>query len=225
MGTGERASADMKARARLLLVDDHALMVEGIRAMLEPDHDIVGVESDGMSVLGAADRYRPDVVLLDISLPHRSGLEVCADLRKRHPEVAVVIVTMHADQIYADEALKAGALGYVLKSARAAELRFAIAEAMAGRQYVTPALKLAGQIETQVDPKGHPDAAGVAALSSRQREVLAMIARGLTTEEIADSVGLSPSSVRFHRARIKHILGLNSTAALVRYAVAEGLVK
>jgi len=215
----------MKARVRLLLVDDHALMVEGIRAMLEPDHDIVGVESDGMSALGAVDRYRPDVVLLDISLPHRSGLEVCADLRKRHPEVAVVIVTMHADQIYADEALKAGALAYVLKSARAAELRFAIAEAIAGRQYVTPALKLAGQVEAQVGPKGHPDAEGLAALSSRQRDVLAMIARGLTTEEIADSVGLSPSSVRFHRARIKHILGLNSTAALVRYAVAAGLVK
>ena len=215
----------MKARVRLLLVDDHALMVEGIRAMLEPDHDIVGVESDGMSALGAVDRYRPDVVLLDISLPHRSGLEVCADLRKRHPEVAVVIVTMHADQIYADEALKAGALAYVLKSARAAELRFAIAEAIAGRQYVTPALKLAGQVESQVGPKGHPDAEGLAALSSRQRDVLAMIARGLTTEEIADSVGLSPSSVRFHRARIKHILGLNSTAALVRYAVAAGLVK
>ena len=214
----------MKARPRLLLVDDHALMVEGISAMLSPDHDIVGVEGDGKSALGAVTRFKPDVVLLDLSLPGRSGLEICADIRKHHPEIAVVIVTMHADRIYADEAIKVGAMGYVLKSARAEELRFAIAEAMAGREYVTPALKEAEALQARLDPRGHPGAGGLKALTPRQREVLVMIARGRTAEEIAEELGLSARSVEFHRARIKHILGLTSTAALVRYAVTEGLV-
>jgi DNA-binding NarL/FixJ family response regulator len=214
----------MKARPRLLLVDDHALMVEGISAMLEPDHDIVGVEGDGRRALGAVDRYKPDVVLLDISLPGRSGLEICADIRKHYADVAVVIVTMHADRIYADEALKVGALGYVLKSARAEELRFAIGEAMEGRAYVTPALKEAEVRQARLDPRGHPGAGGLEALTPRQREVLVMIARGRTGDEIAEALGLSAKSVEFHRSRIKHLLGLNSTAALVRYAVAEGLV-
>lgn len=214
----------MKARPRLLLVDDHALMVEGISAMLNADHDIVGVEGDGRSALGAVTRLKPDVVLLDLSLPGRSGLEICADIRKQHPEVAVVIVTMHADRIYADEAIKVGALGYVLKSARAEELRLAIAEAMAGRKYLTPALKEAEALQARLDPRGHPATGGLTALTPRQREVLVMIARGRTAEEIAEELGLSARSVEFHRARIKHILGLNSTAALVRYAVTEGLV-
>jgi len=214
----------VKQRPRLLLVDDHALMVEGISAMLNPDHDIVGVEGDGQGALGAVQRFKPDVVLLDISLPGRSGLEVCADIRKHHPDVAVVIVTMHADRIYADEALKVGALGYVLKSARAEELRFAIGEAMDGRVYLTPALKDAEARQARLNPRGHPEAGGLAALSSRQREILVMIAKGRTGDEIAESLGLSAKSVEFHRSRIKHILGLNSTAALVRYAVSEGLV-
>lgn len=214
----------MKARPRLLLVDDHALMVEGISAMLNADHDIVGVESDGRTALGAVTRFKPDVVLLDLSLPGRSGLEICADIRKYHPDVAVVIVTMHADRIYADEALKVGAAGYVLKNARAEELRFAIAEAMEGRTYVTPALEEAEARQARLDPRGHPGAGGLEVLTPRQREVLVMIARGRTGDEIAEALGLSAKSVEFHRSRIKHLLGLNSTAALVRYAVAEGLV-
>ena len=214
----------MKTRPRLLLVDDHALMVEGISAMLEADHDIVGVESDGRSALGSVIRYKPDVVLLDISLPGRSGLEICADIRKQFPEIAVVIVTMHADRIYADEALKAGALGFVLKSARAEELRFAIAEALEGRVYLTPALKESAPRRTRPLRPGLPETAAPEALTPRQREILIRIAKGRTGEEIAETLGLSAKSVDFHRTRIKHILGLNSTAALVRYAVSEGLI-
>jgi DNA-binding NarL/FixJ family response regulator len=214
----------MLARPRLLLVDDHALMAEGLRAMLEPEHEIVGVIANGREVLAGVEIHRPDVVLLDLSLPGRGGLEIAAELRKRHPDVRVLIVTMHADRIYADEALKNGASGYVLKLARAEELRHAIAEALKGHQYVTPLLSEAGlQHGEQLKPRGLQEP-GLEALTERQREVLRLIATGATTHAIADELGVSTRSVEFHRARIKRVLGLRSTAALVRYAAAEGLV-
>jgi DNA-binding NarL/FixJ family response regulator len=213
----------MVTRPRLLLVDDHALMAEGLRAMLEPDHEVVGVISDGREVLAGVEIHRPDIVLLDLGLPGRGGLEVAGELRRRHPGVRVLIVTMHADRIYADEALKQGASGYVLKLARAEELRFAIAEALAGRQYVTPLLSESGSHGEQLRPRGLQEP-GLEALTERQREVLRLIAKGETTQAIAGQLGVSTRSVEFHRARIKRALGLSSTAALVRYAAAEGLV-
>ena len=211
----------MGDRPKLLLVDDHALMAEGLRAILEPEYQVVDVVRDGGEVLGAVELHRPDVVLLDLSLPGRSGLEVSADLRRLYPEVRVVIVTMHADPVYADEALKTGAAGYVLKLARAEELRFAITEALAGRQYVTPLLAEAAGAASRIVPS---DAGGVLALTDRQREVLRLIAKGRSTIEIAAALGVSEKAVEFHRGRIRRTLGLTSTAALIRYAMAEGLV-
>lgn len=215
----------LKPRPRLLLVDDHALMAEGLRAVLEPGFEVVGVVADGAQVMGAVEAHRPDIVLLDLSLPHRGGLEITTELRNTFPAVRVLIVTMHADRIYADEALKAGASGYVLKLARAEELRHAIAEALAGNQYVTPLLtESARKSEAQLEPRALAEAGGLEALTERQREVLKRIAQGQTTLEIANALGVSAKSVEFHRGRIKHVLNLNSTAALVRYAAAEGLV-
>jgi len=215
----------MTGRPTLILVDDHALMTEGLRAMLEPDHEVVDVVRDGSHVVAAVDFHRPDLVLLDLSLPGRSGLEIAAELRTRFPATRVLIVTMHAERIYADEALRAGASGYVLKLARAEELRHAIAEALAGRQYVTPLLtEHTASSAARIEPRGMPDAVGIDALTERQREVLRLIAQGRTTQEIAEALAVSPKAVEFHRVRIRKVLGLSSTAALVRYAVAEGLV-
>jgi DNA-binding NarL/FixJ family response regulator len=215
----------MTRRPTLILADDHALMTEGLRAMLEPEHDVVDVVRDGAQVVAAVDFHRPDLVLLDLSLPGRSGLEIAAELHARFPLTRVLIVTMHAERIYADEALRAGASGYVLKLARAEELRHAIAEALAGRRYVTPLLtEHTAASAARTEPRGMPDAAGLDALTERQREVLRLIAQGRTTQEIAHQLAVSPKAVEFHRVRIKKVLGLSSTAALVRYAVAEGLV-
>ena len=214
----------MKYRPRLILVDDHALMTEGLRAVLEPEHEIVDTVRNGNEVMAAVERHRPDVVLLDLSLPGRSGLEVAASLRETHPAVRIVMLTMHADRLYADEALRVGALGYVLKLARAEELRHAIAEALAGRSYVTPLLSDSEADEGRLVPRGMPAGGGVEALTERQRQILKLIARGQTTADIARSIGLSEKSIEFHRARIRKTLGLKTTAALVRYAVAEKLV-
>lgn len=215
----------MIKRPRLLLVDDHALMAEGLRAVLEPEHEVVGVIGDGADVMAAVARHRPDVVLLDLSLPNRGGLEITSELRQTHPDVRVIIVTMHADRVYADEAIRLGASGYVLKLARAEELRIAIAGALAGRQYVTPLLsESASRAERELEPRALAEAGGLDALTARQREILKLIAQGRTTGEIAAELELSVNTVEFHRGKIKHILNLSSTAALVRYAAAEGLV-
>jgi DNA-binding NarL/FixJ family response regulator len=215
----------MSPRPRLLLVDDHALMAEGLSAMLEPDFEVIGVVDDGTDVLAAVERHRPDVVLLDLSLPGKGGLEVTAELRKLHPEVRVLIVTMHADRIYADEALRAGASGYVLKLARTEELKGAINDALQGKVYVTPLLTGPGpDPDEQLRPRGLTDSAGIDALTARQLEVLRLMAQGKTTQAIADKLKVTRRAVEFHRARIKRVLGLKSTAALVRFAAARGLV-
>lgn len=215
----------MSPRPKLLLVDDHALMAEGLRAMLQSEYDVGEVVRNGEDVLAAVEQYHPDAVLLDLSLPGRSGLDVAADLGRLHPEVRVLIVTMHADPIYAEKAIKVGAAGYVLKLARAEELKFAIAEALAGRKYVTPLLaETTLGAGAQVAPTGMREHGGVLALTERQREVLRHLAKGRTTSEIAAALGVSDKAVEFHRGRIKRVLGLSSTAELIRYAVSEGLV-
>ncbi|HEX6643784.1 MAG TPA: response regulator transcription factor [Gemmatimonadales bacterium] len=207
----------MTKRPTLILADDHALMTEGLRAMLEPDHEVLDVVRDGSTVVSAVSFHRPDLILLDISLPGRSGIEIATEIHERFPDTRILMVTMHAERIYADEALRSGASGYVLKLARAEELRHAIQEVLAGREYVTPLL-------TDPAAAARTAPAGIEALTERQREVLRLLARGRTSHEIAEMLSVSPKAVEFHRVRIKKALGLNSTAALVRYAVAEGLV-
>lgn len=215
----------MTRRPTLLLVDDHALMTEGLCNMLEPEYEIVGVVREGPKVKDAVLAYSPDLVLLDLSLPGMSGLQVLAQLREFGLFTPVLFVTMHSERLYAEEALRNGAIGYVLKLARAEELRHAISEALAGREYVTPLLTgLPAMGATTQATQAVPPDAGIKALTGRQREVLRLIARGWTTEEIAVELDLSAKSVEYHRVRIRKTLGFTSTAALVRYAVSEGLV-
>ncbi|MBX6330802.1 MAG: response regulator transcription factor, partial [Gemmatimonadaceae bacterium] len=127
----------MDTVARLLLADDHPMMCEGLRAILEPENQVVGVVHDGREVPGAVTRLEPDLVLLDISLPGRNGLDLARELHRTHPELKTMILTMHSERLYADEALRAGARGFVVKLAAGSELRFAVSEVLAGRTYVT----------------------------------------------------------------------------------------
>jgi len=213
----------MIARPRLLLADDHSLLCEGLRSILEPANDVVGIVHDGREVAAAVERLRPDLVLLDISLPGRNGLELARELRVTYPELHLMMLTMHAERLYADEALRAGARGFMLKLASGAELRFAVSEVLAGRTYVTPLLPAASAAVPAGDPTA-PLATDAHALTPRQVEVLRLIGRGLTTAEIAHELAVSEKAVEFHKARLKRALGLSSNASLVRYAVANGLV-
>jgi DNA-binding NarL/FixJ family response regulator len=208
-------------RTRLLMADDHTLVLEGIRKLLENEFDLVGTVEDGYALLRAAEELRPDVILLDISMPLLNGIEACRRLLKSMPHARVIFVTMHADVEYVDEALRAGALGYLLKRSAAAELTSAIKSVMSGNRYVTPLIqwkepKASG---TRKDPNE-----GVQVLTARQREVLQLVAEGRTNKQIAAVLHISEKTVDFHKSCIKRELMLNSTAELTQFAIKHRII-
>lgn len=199
-------------RVRVMLVDDHALVAEGFKALLEPEFSIVAIEGDPDAVAARYADLKPDVVALDIALPGRSGLEVARELLARWPAARIVMLTMHGQQDYVDRALELGARGFVLKLADLEELRLAIRTVAEGGHYVA---------------KGRPGARGGrrSLLTTRQLQVLKLIAEGRTSAEIADVLQIDLRTAEYHRAAIKRTLDLKSNAALVRYALAEGIAR
>lgn len=213
-------------RHRVLLADDHTLVIEGIKKLLEPHFDLVGAVEDGRALLVAAAELRPDVILADISMPLLNGLDAVRQLKKSLPTAKVVFLSMHADPAYVSEAFAVGGSGYLLKSSVASELVFAIDEVLKGRYYVTPSVtkdlvgSLVGlQSETR---RQRPEAFGQ--LTARQREVLQLVAEGKANKEIASVLKISPKTVEFHKSRIMRELGLHTTAELTRYAISHGIV-
>jgi DNA-binding NarL/FixJ family response regulator len=203
----------VKARARLLMAEDHDMVAQGFRAMLGRDCEIVEVVRDGQDVVPAVRKHKPDVLLLDLSLPHRTGMDILTELRQTMPDVRVVIVTMHVDPVLVDAAMSLGAAGFVPKDAGVEELKAAIGEAVAGRRYVSRRVRRRG-------PRGNAvDRMGFSQLTPRQQEIVRMIGRGLKGEEIAEQLGLTLHTVKFHRKNIARMLGLESEWAMVRYAL------
>ena len=209
-------------RPRVLIADDHTLLIEGLTKVLTPDFDVVGTVDNGRTMLEVAVKLQPDVVLLDISMPDLNGIDAARQLKKILPDVKILIVTMHADPAYTVEALRAGVSGYVLKQSAASELVLAIREALKGHQYVTSLISkevLTSLLNTS------PDASSPAGnLTPRQREVLQLVAEGKSMKEIAATLKISVKTVELHKFQIKERLGLHSTAELTKYAIAKGLV-
>jgi DNA-binding NarL/FixJ family response regulator len=170
-------------RPRLLMADDHTLVLEGIRKLLENEFELVGTVEDGRALLRAAEQLRPDVILLDISMPLLNGIEACRQLVKLIPKARVIFLTMHMDLVYVEEAFRAGGSGYLLKRSAAAELPSAINAVMRGNRYVTPLIDWKESTTTarRKDPKKR----GSDRLSPRQREVLQLVAEGRANKEIA----------------------------------------
>jgi len=209
-------------RPRVLLADDHTVVLEGLRRVLEPECEIVGTATDGRALLAAAERLKPDVVVADISMPLLNGIDAVRQIKKSARDVKVVFLTMHADVSYAAKALEAGGSGFVLKTSAAEELLTAIREAMKGRKYVTPALST--QVLEALGKRGSRPAESVEPLSVRQREVLQLVAEGKTVKEMAGILHVSPRTVEFHKYRIMEELGLRSTGELTQYAIRHGIV-
>ena len=209
-------------RARVLLGDDHTIILEGVRRILEPLFDVVGAVADGRALVEAAEALHPDIVVADISMPLLNGIEVARLLQKSHPEIKIIFLTMHPDPTYAAEAFRTGASGYVLKSSAAEELVTAIQEALRGRVYVTPLV--AGDVMHQLMQDPHAQEKVSAELTQRQREVLQLVAEGRSAKEIAEILKVSPRTVEFHKYRIMETLGLHTTAELTQYAVRHGIV-
>lgn len=209
-------------RPRILLGDDHAIILDGLRRILEPHFEIVGAVEDGRALVAAAEKLRPDMIVVDISMPLLNGIEAARQIRKAHPQTKVIFLTMHPDATYATEAFRAGASGYVLKNSAASELVTAIQEALKGRTYLTP-LVAKDAIATWVQAPGLPEAPS-ASLTSRQREILQLVAEGRSAKDIASILNISPRTVEFHKYRIMEVLGLRSTAELTQYAIKHGIV-
>ena len=207
---------------RLLLGDDHAIILDGLRRILEPHFDIVGSAQDGRALVAAAQEIRPDVVVTDISMPLLNGIEAARQILKAHPRVKIVFLTMHPDVTYATEAFRAGASGYVLKNSAASELVTAIQEVLKGRTYLTP-LVAKDVIASLLEAPAQPEKLSPS-LTPRQRETLQLVAEGRSAKDIATILNISPRTVEFHKYRIMEVLGLRSTAELTQYAIKHGIV-
>ena len=209
---------------RVLLADDHVLVRAGIRALLEGLEGVVVVAEagDGGEVLELARKHRPDIVLLDISMPGIGGLEASAQLKQELPEVRVVMLSMHANEEYVLQALRAGAVGYMLKDSATAELELALQAVMQGETYLSPPISKQ-VVEGYVQRVGAEQPAADH-LTPRQRQVLQLIAEGLSTKEIAYRLELSVKTVETHRAQLMERLQIRDIAGLVKYAIRNGLV-
>lgn len=209
-------------RARVLLADDHRIVAEGLKGILEPEFELVGIVEDGRALVEAVEKLQPDVVVADVSMPLLNGIEAMRQFKKKYKNIAVVFLTMHTDVMYAAEALEAGALGYVLKHSAPSELVTAVSNAFKGRTYITPLL--AGALLQFHKQKSQETFDESARLTGRQREVLQLLAEGHSVKEIASILGISSKTVEFHKYGMMENLGLKTSAELVRYAVKHGIV-
>jgi DNA-binding NarL/FixJ family response regulator len=205
-------------RPTVLLADDHAILVEGLVSLLQPEFALVGTVPDGSHLIDAARRLQPDVIVADMAMPGLSGIEALRRLKLEGNPAKVIILTMHADAQLAAETLRAGASSFVVKHSAGKELIEAIHAALRGGSYVTPLLA-PDVLKRLADDR----AAGAPVLTPRQREVAALIAAGRTMKEVAATLGLSARTVETHKYQIMSTLGLRTNAELIRYALEHGL--
>jgi DNA-binding NarL/FixJ family response regulator len=210
-------------KSRVLIADDHKIFAEGLKRLLSEDFDIVEIVADGRQLVAAAEKLRPDVIVVDISMPMLNGIDAVQQIKKVQPAIKAVFLTMHPDIAYAVRAFKEGASGYVLKNAVPDELITAIREGLKGKTYVTPMIagKLMRAYESGSQTQIEIDT--VLKLSSRQREVLQLLAEGHSVKEIAFILNISSKTVEYHKYRMMEDLDAKTTADLIRFAVKQGI--
>jgi DNA-binding NarL/FixJ family response regulator len=208
-------------KPRLLLADDHTILVEGLKALLAPEFDVVATARDGRTVLEAAKEYQPEIILLDISMPGLNGIEAARRLGQSNPDAKLIILTMHGDLSFVRAAFEAGACGYVLKQSAATELVTALREVDTGRRYVSSLILERLGTETLTFLRRPPKVSGD--LTTRQREVLQLVAEGRVRKEIAQILGVSVKTVEFHKQKITEKLGIHTDAELTAYAIRHGI--
>ena len=209
-------------RWKVLIADDHSMVIDGLRSLLEPEFEVVGAVNDGRAVLPEVRKLQPDVVIIDISMPLLNGLDCTRQLHDTGCTAKILILTMHPDATLAQEALAAGASGYLLKSSPGSELKGALRDVLQGRTYLSPgvtrdAVEIMGRM-TSI----HEDV--WAHLTPRQREVLQLLAEGKSHKELADILNISVKTAEYHKYAILEKLGLKTNAELVQYAIRHGII-
>jgi DNA-binding NarL/FixJ family response regulator len=209
-------------RPRILVADDHRIVAEGLKSLLEPEFDLVEIVEDGNQLVEAAMRLAPDVILADITMPRLNGLEALERLQRAGSRAKVIFLTMHKDVTYAARALSAGASGFMLKHSASSELVTAIRESLLGGTYVTPSM--AESLKEWTAARSAGAAERRPELTPRQREVLQLFAEGRSAKEVATSLHISARTAENHKARIVKLLGLSTSADLVQYALRHGII-
>ena len=206
----------------VVLADDHTILTEGLKGLLEPEFEIVAVVDNGRAAIKAVRNFNPAVIILDISMPLLNGIDTAREIRKADPKIKIVFLTMHTDLAYVQEAFGAGASGYVIKHSASIDLLLAIRRALLGRTYITPGV--AGN-EVDAVPIGSRRARKPAAkLTSRQREVLQLLAEGRSAKEAAAILNVSSRTVEFHKYRLMQQLNLRTTAQLTQFAIKHKII-
>jgi DNA-binding NarL/FixJ family response regulator len=204
------------ALPRVMLADDHTILVEAFRALLETHCEVVGTVSDGRALLEAAPQLKPALIVVDIGMPLMNGLEAGFRLKELMPTVKLIFLTMNEDPELAMEAMRSGASGYLLKSSAASELIRAIEMALKGKSYITPQIARGMQKSFINNPRPK---ARVKTLTPRQREVVHLLAEGKSMKEVANVLNVTPRTVAFHKYRVMEVLNLKTTADLIQYAI------
>jgi len=208
-------------RIKVLLADDHRIVAEGLKRLLETEFDLLGIVEDGRALLSAAAELNPDVIISDITMPELNGVEALGELRKVNPDVRLVFLTMHHNVAYARRALEAGALGYVLKHSAMGELIMAVRAASMGQTFISPAIS--GELLTAMRENDEADMDPVRKLTLRQREILRLLVDGLSAKAIASRLEISARTVEFHKYSMMETLGVTSNAELIRFALQSGV--
>jgi DNA-binding NarL/FixJ family response regulator len=208
-------------RPRVLLADDHTLLLDAFGKLLAEDCEVVGAVSNGQALLEAAEKLRPDVAVVDVSMPLLNGIDAARRLKQLHPDIRIVFLTMNEDPDLAAEAFRAGASGYLLKRSAASELLTAIDEVMKRRSYVTP-LVTKGLVGSMLQKRDAGKASSD--LTPRQREIVQLLAEGRSMKEVGSILNIAARTVAFHKYRIMDQLNIKTTAELIQYAIRHHIV-
>jgi len=209
-------------RPTVLLADDHRIVAEGLRSLIEPEFELVGIVEDGYALIDAAGKIHPDVIITDISMPLLNGIDAVRTILKADKDARIIFLTMHPDVTYAISAIEAGALGYVLKHSAPSELNVAIRNALKRKVYITPIL--AGDYLEEMKRVASHRQEESGYLTQRQRQVLQLLAEGHGVKEIASRLNISSRTVEYHKYKMMKDIGMKTVADLVRYAVKQGIV-
>ena len=221
----DRLHKKNSAGKRVLIVEDHRMMREGLRSLLEEKlgYECVAEASDGYEAVRYAKEFLPDLVIMDIVLPNLNGMEATRQIKSQHPEIEVVVLSMHATRIYILQALQAGASAYLLKDSALEDLAAALATVVKGGMYLSPAITTAAALKNEAAGMTPKNVVDVQRLTRRELQVLQLIADGKSTKEIGATLEVSVKTVETHRKQIMDKLGIRTTAGLTKYCIREGL--